>query len=255
METGFDVKTIRQKFFAPLDGLRLGSGDVDVWQASLRQPAAWVEGFRQTLSGDELRRADSFHFQRHREAFIVGRGLLRSLLGGYLQVLPQELLFSYTEFGKPSLAGSSGAAPLRFNFSSSHEMALYAFTMNREVGVDIEHRRADVECEQLAERFFSPSEYESLRKVPPHLRPRAFFNCWTRKEAFIKAVGEGLSFPLDRFDVSLVPGEPAGLLTVRGDVREAARWSLIDLPSPPDYAAALVVEGHGWRLRRWQWAI
>jgi 4'-phosphopantetheinyl transferase len=255
MEMGFEVKTIRQKFFEPLEGLRLGGGDVDVWEASLRQPADWIEGFRQTLSGDELRRADAFHFQRHREAFIVGRGLLRSLLGGYLGVPPQELLFSYTEFGKPSLSESSRAGSLRFNFSSSHEMALCAFTLNREVGVDIEHRRAEVECEQLAERFFSAPENESLQKLPRQLRPRAFFDCWTRKEAFIKAVGEGLSFPLDQFDVSLAPGETAALLTVRGDAGEAARWSVVDLPAPPGYAAALAVEGHGWHLRRWRWAV
>jgi 4'-phosphopantetheinyl transferase len=235
--------------------MSLDGREVHVWDASLTQPAHVVESLRRSLSPDELRRAEAFRFELHRERFIVGRGLLRNLLGGYLAADPRELRFTYTKFGKPGLSEPHAAAALRFNFSSSHEEALCCFASGREVGVDIEHLRPDVECEELAERFFSTSEREALLRLPPGDRRAAFFNCWTRKEAFIKAVGEGLSFPLDRFDVSLAPGEPASLLSVMGDAEKAARWSLKELAAPEGYAAALVVEGHGWTLRRWRWGV
>ncbi len=148
----------------------------------------------------------------------------------------------------------SGEAPIRFNISHSRGVALYAVTCGREVGIDLEYMRSDLEVEQIAGRFFSRREIATLHALPAALRRYAFFLCWTRKEAYIKARGEGLSLALDQFDVSLIPGEPAALLGTRPDADEALRWSLLELtPGPPEYASALAVEGVGWSLALWQW--
>lgn len=203
------------------------------------------------LSADEHERAERFHFRNDRNHFIAARGLLRLLLSRYLDLPPQQLSFSYSPYGKPALAGESERASLRFNVSHSHGVALYAFTLEREVGVDVEYIRQDVVNESIAEHFFSAQEVASLRALPAEVQPQAFFNCWTRKEAFIKARGEGLSFPLDQFDVSLVPEEPAALISIRNNPLEASRWSLQTLPIEEGYVAALAVAGHDWRLECW----
>ena len=142
---------------------------------------------------------------------------------------------------------------IRFNLSHSHGVALYAVTRGREVGIDLEYIRSDLEVEQIAERFFSRREIATLRALPIDLRTDAFFLCWTRKETYLKARGEGLSLPLDQFDVSLIPGEPAALLSTHRGSHEALRWSLQELTPAPGYVAALGVEGHGWDLACRQW--
>jgi 4'-phosphopantetheinyl transferase len=223
---------------------------VHVWCASLNLPAWQTERLRQTLSTDEQRRASRFAFKKDRDHFVAARGILRAILGQYLDEAPDRLRFRYNPFGRPALAGDADG--LRFNVSHSHGLALFAVTRGRSIGVDVECIRPDVTYEQLARQFFSRREVAALLALPENLRREAFFNCWTRKEAYIKARGEGLSIPLQQFDVSLVPGEPAVLLSTEGD--EADRWSLRELDTGQDYAAALAVEGHGWRLRCWQWA-
>jgi 4'-phosphopantetheinyl transferase len=204
------------------------------------------------LSEDEGARAARFYFQKDREHFIVARGLLRSILGRYLDSEPSTLRFSYSNYGKPALVGAEEAA-LRFNLSHSGGLALLAVTRGREIGVDLERVRPDFVDDQIAERFFSPREVARLRALPPGVQLEAFFTCWTRKESYIKAHGEGLSLPLDGFDVTLTPGEPAALLSTRGDLREAALWSLRALHPWPGYVAALAVEGHDWQLKTWRW--
>jgi 4'-phosphopantetheinyl transferase len=219
---------------------------VHVWSARLKEFAGQTARLLRLLSPDERDRAERFHFTKDREHFIAARSLLRILLSRYLDSPPHQLSFNYNPYGKPALAGHDGS--LRFNLSHSNGIALYAFTREREVGIDVEYIRRDVVEEAVAERFFSAQEVKSLRSLPAEVQPQAFFNCWTRKEAFIKAIGEGLSYPLDEFDVSLIPEEPAALLGTRNDPPEAARWSLSALPVDEGYAAALAVEGHGWRL-------
>ena len=233
--------------------LSLGADEVHVWHAALNQPAAAVRDLSRSLAPDETARAARFHFQRHRDDFVVARGVLRALLGRYLNVAPSGLRFSYTRYGKPYLPDEIRHDGLCFNVSHSHERALYAFTRGREIGVDVEYVRPEMATEQIAERFFSAGEVASLRSLPAGLQPRGFFNCWTRKEAYIKARGEGLSLPLDCFDVSLLPGEPAALLATRDDPGEALRWSLHELPADEGYVAALAVAGGDLRVthRRW----
>jgi 4'-phosphopantetheinyl transferase len=245
--------SIDSDWLSPPERLSLRSGAVHVWRASLDQSPLQVNRFESTLADDERSRADRFYFSRDRQRFIVARGVLRAILGGYLSRAPGNLSFSYSTHGKPALASESNADALRFNVSHSHGTALYALTRGREIGVDLEHIRGDLKAEQIAERFFSRSETIALRALPPSLREYAFFLCWTRKEAYIKARGEGLSLPLDQFDVSLMPGEPAALLSTRPDADEALRWSLLNLAPACGCAAALAVKGRDWTLSCWRW--
>ena len=238
----------------PPTQLILPRNAVHVWRASLHVSASELRAFEDTLAVDERARAERFYFQKHREHFIAGRGLLRNILSRYLDGAPDQLRFCYNSYGKPALTKESGAEGLCFNLSHSHGIALYAITHGREIGVDIEYFRPDVEAEKLAERFFSPREAAVLRTLPEHLRKEGFFNCWTRKEAYIKAEGKGMSIPLSTFDVSLTPGEPAALLRTQNHSQETSRWSLQALNPEPSYAAALAVKGHDRELKCWQWS-
>jgi 4'-phosphopantetheinyl transferase len=226
--------------------------EVHVWRASLNPPASQIQALRRVLTADERARAERFYFPKHRDRFAVARGVLRTILGRYLGITPDQLQFTYNQYGKPSL---TEAHPLRFNLSHSHTLALCAVTCDREVGVDLEHIRPDPNDNRtrIARRFFSAREVLAFEALHESLRDRAFFSCWTRKEAFIKAKGKGLSLPLGQFDVSVHPEEPAALLHTKWDPQEAALWSLQDLHPGPGYAAALAVEGAPWRLRCWQW--
>ncbi len=237
----------------PPERLVLSKAEVHVWRAALDLECAPVQNFERTLATDERARAARFHFDTHRNQFIVGRGVLRTILGRYLGIEPDRLQFRYSSHGKPALSAEQGSNAIRFNVSHSGGMALYAVTRERKVGVDLERIRPDFANEEIAERFFSPQEVAAFHALPPESRLEAFFACWTRKEAYIKARGEGLSLPLDRFDVSLAPGQPAALMSVHDDHREAARWSIRELSPGPDYVAAIAAEGHDWRLECWQW--
>lgn len=227
--------------------------EVHVWRATLARPEPEVEALRSLLSADELARANGFRFNRHRDDFIVARGTLRTILGRYLRRPPARLRFNYNKYGKPELRGAEDEEPLRFNASHAGGIALYAVARGREVGVDVERVRDDLACDEVAGRFFSRREVETLRALPASQRTEGFFNCWTRKEAYIKALGKGLSLPLDRFDVSLAPGEPAILLGVRGDEHGHARWYLRELLPGFGCVAAIAVEGDDWRLSCWRW--
>jgi 4'-phosphopantetheinyl transferase len=232
--------------------VRLHAGEVHVWRAPLTAGDAELARFAATLSEDERARAARFRFERDRRRFTVGRGILRALLGAYLPAPPQSLAFTYNEYGRPELV-ASGDPPLCFNVSHSDELALYGFALGRQLGIDVEWMRAEVSGEEIARRFFAPGEVERLFRLAPAARMEAFFACWTRKEAYIKAKSRGLSLPLADFEVTLGPDEPAVLLSARWDPEEASRWSLVELPVDPGYKAALAVQGGDWTLRRWEW--
>lgn len=233
--------------------LTLANDEVHVWQANLEQTASRVQELLGHLDPDECVRAQRFRFQKDREHFIVAHGLLRVLLGRYVHENPKTLRFSYNSYGKPALAEGYSDHTLSFNISHSGGLALYAVTRGRRIGIDLERIEPNFANEQLAEQFFSPRETATLRSLPPHLRQEAFFNCWTRKEAYLKAVGEGLSSPLNQCEVTLVPGEPARLVRPVGNQRDFAVWSLHALTPCPGYTAALAVEGREWQLRCWRW--
>ena len=225
-----------------------------MWQAGLDLAPGRVEDLRCALTADERERAQRFHFDRDRDRFIVAHGVLRDILGRYLGLGPGELRFRYSPYGKPALARKLDGEGIRFNLAHSDGLALYAVARGREVGIDVEYVREDLAHERIAEAFFSPQEVGVLRSIPRDRRKEAFFNCWTRKEAYVKARGEGLSLPLDQFEVSLAPGDPAALVSTCGDPQEASLWSLQEISPGPGYVAALAVEGRSWQLRCWQWS-
>lgn len=226
--------------------LTLAMGEVHVWRLALDQPEPVVAEFRSTLEADELVRASRFHFEKHRRHFMVGRGGLRYVLSQYLDAKPGEFRFSYGVYGKPALVGEGP----RFNMSHSHGMALFAVAADRELGVDVEHVRADFATADIARRFFSRLEVATFNTLPTEEQPAAFFRCWTRKEAYIKAIGRGLSEPLDAFDVTLAPGEAAELL--RADRGDVSRWAMFDIDAGDDYAGALAVEAPVADIRLWE---
>jgi 4'-phosphopantetheinyl transferase len=209
---------------------------VHVWPVSIQAPDSIVEQFQRLLAPDEADRAAKFRFHQLRTAYILGRGALRILLGRYLNSPPQDLTFRYGSKGKPTL---DAPGPLQFNASHSGDLALFAFTMDCEIGVDVEAIRPMPDIENIARRFFCAEETVELMSLPAGQREHAFFLCWTRKEAYIKATGEGLSTPLDAFRVTLRPSEPAGMIQLAGDPIAARRWTLHDLPPAPGYAAAV----------------
>lgn len=242
----------RYSWNAPPETLGLANGDVHVWKTSLETAPMRAQELAALLSEDERTRASGFFFERDRSRFIVCRGTLRTILGRYLGVPPGSLTFRYGPHGKPAVATGFGAEALRFNVAHSHGMALYGITVGREIGIDLERVRSDFETDQIAEQCFSRSERAALRALSPERRVEGFFRCWTRKEAYVKARGEGLALPLTRFDVSLAAGEPTVQLSTPDAPLEAARWSLEELPVGPGYIAAIAVEGHDWRLQCWR---
>ena len=234
--------------------MTLDNNEVHVWRSELDVSEAELGKLAKTLALDEQARAARFRFPRDRRRFIVARGVLREILARYLDRDPAKLQFCYAPFGKPALTSNSGGDGLRFNVSHSHGFALYAVSLHRELGVDLECIRKDFPWEPIAERFFSPEEIDALHCVPCHLKYEAFLNCWTRKEAIVKARGGGLSLRLDRFSVSLIPGEPVVLLKTEENPLEASRWGLEQLTPLSGYVAALAAEGRNWQLKCWQWS-
>src|ERR1700730_6610516 len=221
---------------------QLEIGALHIWHRAVVPGDSDLESLYDVLSEDERTRAGRFAFEDHRSEFILSRGTLRVLLASYLGTRPDQLRFVYSTHGKPSLSQALSNFDLRFNVSHSGRKAVFAFVRGFEIGVDIEEIRADVDTRELAERLFSAREMEQLSTLTGESLHSAFFRCWTRKEAFIKAKGQGLSIPLREFDVSLLENEPAALLGTRPDPLEASRWSLHDLVFEVNYAGALAVE-------------
>jgi 4'-phosphopantetheinyl transferase len=236
----------------PPDQIAIGDDEVHCWRVGLAQPESVIRELVQLLNQEELARAARFHFSRDHNRFVVARAGLRIILSRYLKTNPAKIQFSYSAYGKPALAGDHSANDLQFNLGHSHEVAVYAFSLKRQLGIDIEHLRPEVSGDEIAQRFFATAEVAALREVPSGHRTEAFFNCWTRKEAYIKARGEGLTFPLADFAVSMTPDEPARLLTVRDAPQEVTRWFLRELSPGRGYVAALAVEGSDWDLKFWE---
>jgi 4'-phosphopantetheinyl transferase len=225
----------------------LTSGEVRVWRVALDQPS---RPLLELLSTDERSRAERFVFDLDRDRFIVSRATLRRLLARSLGVVPSSITFQQGQHGKPALATF---AELRFNVSHSGDRGLVALAVGREVGVDIERVRTSVNPLEIAARFFSPVERAALEALSPADRRDAFFACWTRKEAYLKALGLGLSLPLDSFDVEVRPSVPAALLRTGHDSYAINRWSMYSLTVDPGYAASLVVEGRTCQVTCDEW--
>ena len=231
----------------------LGQAEVHVRITSLDRRQSDLRFFESILAEDEINRANRFHFKKDRERFVAGRGLLRMILSSYVGTPANEIIFTYGCHGKPGLRRQDGRPAIEFNLAHSAGTAIYAITRDRPVGIDIELVNHEFPIESVAERVFSKVEVAAFRSLPRDMQRTAFFKCWTRKEAFIKALGDGLSCPLSDFDVSLVPGQPAKLLYIRGASEEASRWYMEDIESVAGYAAAIVFSGSQCRMHVSQW--
>lgn len=233
--------------------LALADDEVHIWRASLHDALLAAPQLPETLSVDERIRAAQYAFAHDQRRFVTARGLLRAILGRYLHQRPHHLRFHYNRFGKPSLTVGTGTEQISFNLSHADDLVLYAVTRSRSVGIDLELVRADHDFAPISARFFLAEEHNAILALPVGLRPAAFFASWTRKEAYVKARGEGLSHPLNEFAVSTDPAGPARLLRTCADPAEANRWSMAHLEPGRGFVGAVAVEGNGWRAFHWQW--
>jgi 4'-phosphopantetheinyl transferase len=226
--------------------LELTPGEVHVWSLPLDISQRSLASVAEYLSPDERKRADRFRFEVHRNQFIVGRGMLRVILGSYCNVLPERLRFAYGPNGKPELIAPGESVPrtrgaLRFNLAHSEELGVLAVTQTGPVGVDVEQVRRLPEFKELVSQFFSVREAAEFSRLPWEQQPAAFFNLWTRKEALLKAMGEGIAHSLDRVEVSFLPGESARVLSLPAGPWAECEWSLVELAISPAYTAALAL--------------
>lgn len=234
-------------------GYTLGRDEVHVWLTRTAWPAACIGALTEILAPEEQQKAKRFRFQQDAERHIISRALVRLLLGHLLNTRPESLRFRYNGFGKPSISQAQNKRSLQFNVSHSGDLILIALAVDSQVGVDVERVREDLDIESIAKHLFSAHERADLAALSSDQRHQGFFRCWSRKEAFIKARGEGLSLPGHRFDVTLNPGEPAGLLATRPDPSEASRWVIRDVHVGRHHVAAIAKEGRGCRLDTIEW--
>ena len=231
----------------------LRGSQIHVWAASLQPLPAQLSAWSNSLSPDEQVRAARFHFERDRDRFIAARGFLRAVLAGYTRLDSARLEFVYGPKGKPALAEAYGGAELFFNLAHSDDLALVAVTRLGNLGIDVERLRPVSDAEGIAARFFSARETAGWRALPEGERDLAFFNLWTRKEALLKATGEGIGESLGAVEVAFLPGEPARLIRWAGDEAMARTWSLLALNPASDFVGALAVPAIGVQVDCWRW--
>jgi 4'-phosphopantetheinyl transferase len=232
----------------------MAGDEIHVWCADLDKLATELPEFASPLSESERKRAAQFRFDCDRNRFIVRHGVLRMILGSYLNIEPARVTFSYQSRGKPLVSVPATAPYFHFNLSHSNGLALIAGTRRAALGVDIECLRFVPEADQIAAKFFSPHETAVLNAIPAEQKMEAFFHCWTRKEAYLKATGEGIADALPRIEVSLTPGQSARLLKINGETIAASRWTLNALSPAPGFVGALAIKAGSMRLACWRWS-
>jgi 4'-phosphopantetheinyl transferase len=235
------------------DGM-ISSNEIHIWRFYQEETNSQIETLQAILSRDELARSEKFHFEKDRKKFILTRGMLRKLLGSYLGKDPQQVRFNYSSFGKPFLAFDSENDNISFNLSHSGEIALYAITRNQKIGIDVEQIGDHTDVMAIAKKFFSPGEIGEMEKANEKNRTQLFFRYWTRKEAFVKALGKGVSLPMERLDVSLLNKiSPIVKLTVENN--ETACLYVQDLFPGDGYAAAIATEANDPDISCWQFSL
>jgi 4'-phosphopantetheinyl transferase len=248
MMTNSSIDSIWQ---TPAQPPTLRDNQVHIWRANLGLPTLEIERLTNLLSTDEIARANKFRFVQHRSRFIAARGILRQLLGNYLDTSPRSLIFTYSDRGKPQLATDIS---LQFNISHSQEHALFGFTLNHLIGVDIEYQRAMPDALKIAQRFFSLREYKMLEEVALEQQPKLFFQLWTAKEAYLKATGTGLSASLNTVEIALNQTKSLYLSSLKKDT--IMNWSLYSCTPATDYAAAIAINAQipVQHLNFWHWS-
>ena len=221
--------------------------DIHIWSVRIADPDACLTCGESILSPQEQNRVSQFKFEKDRSRSIVSHAALRSILCDYLNIAPQDLQFSTGANGKPALTKVPGQCWLQFNLSHSGDIALIAITRRREIGVDVEYVKQDFPFHEVAEHFFTAREVAALCALPEPLQRQAFYKCWTSKEAYLKAKGTGLSGELDEVEILLAEEQS---VRIKGSV---PNWTLMELPAPDNYRAALVVEGDECRVQCFQW--
>lgn len=247
------LDTVNRPWRHPPHPLHLLPHDIHVWKIPLHPPLVWVNKLWNLLDLEEQQRAERYKTPALQEAFVTGRGGLRLILHRYLDTEPDHVKFATEQHGKPYVAEPSTSPPLSFNLAHSGELALLAVTLTRKVGIDIERHRRPLNYAGLVQRMCSPQEQAFLGRISHEQRQTAFLTCWTRKEAYVKATGMGITFPLNTVTVSLAQDAPPALLHVERNEEEPSRWAMRDLYPGHGYTAALVGEGHDWTHSCWEW--
>lgn len=232
----------------------LGQLEIHVWRINLHRDDAEAARLEDCLVQPERERAARFHFPQDRRRFVIRRAVLRHLLGGYTECRPEAVCLAHTMHGKPQLEQQEKPDGIEFSCSHSAELALVALTRGRKIGVDLEFHRPLPEAGEISDAFFSPLEIEALAKAPETAKQKVFFDAWARKEAFVKALGLGLAFPLNGFSVSLAPDQPAALLGMENDPHATERWSLRSIAAGPGSSAALAFEGKEAMVKYFDWS-
>jgi 4'-phosphopantetheinyl transferase len=233
--------------------LPLGPDEIHIWRIGLVWPDIVENRLKIYLTEEEFRRAAGFHFAHDRRRFIHRRVVLRRLLASYLGVRVDLVRLLSGPYGKPFIRGQEELDGIRFNCSHSGDFGLIAISRRGELGCDVEQHRQLEDAEDLAANCFSASEIKEMNALPESLKTKGFFNCWTRKESFVKAIGVGLSFPLNRLSVSLIPGQPATLLEVAEDPEAVNRWKMASLDVSQNSSAALVFEDRNAGMQYFEW--
>lgn len=237
----------------PSDAWKLDETEVHIWFVQLNVNPTTLQDSQLILSFDEQQRAARFHHLTDKHRYVVARAVLRSLLSAYLSIEPNHLEFVYSPFGKPELAAPFSSAGISFNLSHSGHLGLYGIIRSRKIGVDLERLRPEAVTEEMARVIFSHEEFHAFFSLPRQQQIEAFFNCWTRKEAYLKARGEGLSYPLNQVQVTFAPGILPHIVRVANDTDTSADWTLFHLDPSPGYVAAVAVEGRNLKPKIIQW--
>jgi len=238
----------------PPEKINLTDRDVHIWQIFLEEPIEKAKDMGWILSDEEKYRAGRFQFEHHQRRFLISHAALRHILSQYTGIEPQHIQYQITSYGKPHLRNKT-EFDIQFNLSHSHERAVVAICQNQPIGIDIEYIRSTADIASLAKQNFSTNEYQQFAKLPVTDSLLGFFNTWTRKEAYIKAIGEGLSHPLHTFEVTVNPGEPAQMLSIANDLKAARHWTLEAVQVQDGYAAAFAVQLTKVYLNQWIYQI
>jgi 4'-phosphopantetheinyl transferase len=220
----------------------LGWHAVHVWRAFFQPALVCSRRFTESLSEEEIAKARRFVRPLDRERYIFAHALLRSILGAYVGCPPRQLILEKDQYGKPFLISGNSGRDIQFNLSHSGDIALVAVARGARVGIDVEWMRSVPDARQIVNSLFSIGERELLSPLSPPDFDKEFFDYWTSKEAFIKGIGKGLSYALDKFSVILTKGESHGLIRVHDSPTDDCRWKIVRTPPAPGYSGALAVE-------------